>query len=527
MKNGKEEEVAETLYQAGTDSDCSKGNAIYYAWQEEYGYPDYVTQRVLGCAANVTCFAVNVKPGDTIKVSIVDRGLDTHWSLTDVRNGRTLWTHGSLWPTRYQHRHSAECIVEAPKGSELADFAGVQFSNCQAVDQAGTLWDMVAQKLPAHWIASELEMKPAETVVAVPSVNPLTVSYVAPQLAELKGSDTTAGDYFGTSVAISGTMAIVGAPDHANFAGRAYVFTRTEAGWEQTAEIEGSDTVANDSFGSSVAISGTTAIVGAYLANRAYVFTQTPTGWKQTAELEGSDTVANDSFGSSVAISGTTAVVGESGDPFSNAYVFTQTPTGWQQTAELSDSDEEEGDSFGSSVAISGTTAVVGASGHSDSAGRAYLFTQTATGWKQVAELKASDTGTFGYSVAISGSTVVVDAPYDWLAERAYVFTETATGWKQAAELKGSAAVPDIMPGADVAISGSTVVVGTAADANIDRAYVFTKTATSWKQAAELVGSDTAAYDDFGESVAISGTTAVVGAPDHAGRAGRAYVFET
>jgi hypothetical protein len=79
----------------------------------------------------------------------------------------------------------------------------------------------------------------------------------------LKGSDTVAGDYFGGSVATSGTTAIVGARDHANEAGRAYVFTETATGWNQTAELKGSDTVAGDQFGASVAISGTTAVVGA------------------------------------------------------------------------------------------------------------------------------------------------------------------------------------------------------------------------------------------------------------------------
>ena len=83
------------------------------------------------------------------------------------------------------------------------------------------------------------------------------------QAAELKGSDTVAGDYFGYSVAISGTTAVVGAPDHAEHAGRAYVFTKTATGWKQVAELKGSDTVAGDDFGDSVAISGTTAVVGA------------------------------------------------------------------------------------------------------------------------------------------------------------------------------------------------------------------------------------------------------------------------
>ena len=77
---------------------------------------------------------------------------------------------------------------------------------------------------------------------------------IGAQLAELKGSDTTVGDDFGVSVAISGTTAIVGADGHANVAGGAYVFTKTATGWKQRAELKGSDTVANDFFGGSVAI---------------------------------------------------------------------------------------------------------------------------------------------------------------------------------------------------------------------------------------------------------------------------------
>ena len=82
------------------------------------------------------------------------------------------------------------------------------------------------------------------------------------QLAELKGSDTRSGDYFG-SVAISGKTAIVGATGYAKNAGRA--------------ELKGSDTRSGDYFGSSVAVSGTTVVVEAAYANftgQAYVFTK-------------------------------------------------------------------------------------------------------------------------------------------------------------------------------------------------------------------------------------------------------------
>jgi hypothetical protein len=106
------------------------------------------------------------------------------------------------------------------------------------------------------------------------------------------------------------------------------VFTKTGAGWKQAAELKGSDTVAGDYFGYSVAISGTTAIVGAPVltkeAGQAYVFTNTASRWKQAAELKGSGTVAGDYFGGSVAISGTSAVAGVDGHAKAagRAYVF-------------------------------------------------------------------------------------------------------------------------------------------------------------------------------------------------------------
>jgi nucleoside-specific outer membrane channel protein Tsx len=134
------------------------------------------------------------------------------------------------------------------------------------------------------------------------------------QAAELKGSDTVSDDGFGISVALSGTTAVVGADGHAKQAGRAYVFTDSAAGWKQSAELKGSDTVANDGFGISVVVSGSTLIAGApdhaKQAGRAYVFADTANGWKQVVELKGSDTVAEDGFGVSVVISGATAVVG-------------------------------------------------------------------------------------------------------------------------------------------------------------------------------------------------------------------------
>ena len=360
---------------------------------------------------------------------------------------------------------------------------------------------------------------------------------IGKQLAELKGSDTLSGDAVGVSVAISGTTALVGAPGSAKDAGRAYVFTETAAHWNEVAELKGSDTVAGDFFGYSLAISGTTALVSApgfaKNAGRTYIFARTATGWKQASELKGSDTVAGDYFGESLAISGATTIVGADGHAKSagRVYVFTSTTAGWKQVAELKGSDTVAGDGFGYAVAISGTTAIVGAPDHATDAGRVYMFTNKAAGWKQAAELKGSDTITdngFGVSVAISGTTAIVGAPgFSKAAGRAYVFAKTGGVWTQAAELKGLDTVASDDFGYTVAISNTTAVAGAPGfSKTAGRAYVFTNTATGWKQAAKVKGSDTVAADYFGYSVATSETTAIVGADGHAKSAGRAYVFE-
>ena len=190
------------------------------------------------------------------------------------------------------------------------------------------------------------------------------------QAEKLDGYDTVAKDDFGDSVAISGSTIVVGAFDHASEAGRAYVFTKGATGWRQVAELVGSDTVAGDGFGVSVAISGGTVAIGAGLAasdaGRGYLFTKGTAGWHQAGELVGSGIVAGDGFGDSVGVSGSTVVVGAfaHASGAAGAYLFIKRPTGWGQSTDLAGSDTSSDDEFGYSVAVSGTTVAIGAYGH-------------------------------------------------------------------------------------------------------------------------------------------------------------------
>ncbi|MEO7730647.1 MAG: FG-GAP repeat protein, partial [Kofleriaceae bacterium] len=375
------------------------------------------------------------------------------------------------------------------------------------------------------------------------------------QLAKLVASDGGDFDELGLSVAVSGTTALVGSPfddDRGDNAGAAYLFVRSGTTWVQQAKLTASDGGANDTFGSAVALSGDTAVIGAKSdddaasdAGAAYVFVRTGTTWTQQAKLTAGDAASNDQLGMSVAVAGDTAVVGtvnenEHGDRAGAAYVFARAGTAWTQQAKLTAADGAEADQFGISVAVSGDTAVVGAWGDDDlgaSSGSAYVFVRAGTSWSQQAKLNAADGAAIdevGVSVAVDGDTALIGAVFHEDRGAAFVFVRAGTSWSQQAELTADDAAQGDNFGDAVALVGNTALIGAPSDSDLGAAsgsaYVFARTGTSWSQQAKLTASDGASVDLFGVSVALSGTTAVVGALGNDQRgssAGAAYVFAT
>jgi hypothetical protein len=355
------------------------------------------------------------------------------------------------------------------------------------------------------------------------------------QQAEVADPGGGAGDYFGGSVAISGTTAVVGAEGNSSGTGAAYVFTRSGSTWSKQAELTASDGAQADDFGAAVAISGTTVVVGAFGNNSntgaAYVFTRSGTTWSQRAELTVGG--ADAAFGDSVAISGTTVVVGASGYNGTGtgaAYVFTGSGATWSQQATLADPGGATGDYFGDSVATTGSTAVIGADGTSSGTGAAYVFTRSGATWSQQATLAdpgATAGDNFGSSVATSGTTAVIGAQGASSTGAAYVFTGSGATWSQQATLAdpGGAGSEDLF-GSSVAVSGSTAVIGAPdASSGTGTAYTFTRAGTSWTQQAQLTAADGGAGEYFATSVATTATTTITGAPYSNSGTGGAYIF--
>lgn len=225
-------------------------------------------------------------------------------------------------------------------------------------------------------------------------------------------------------------MGASGNDDDGNYSGSAYLFDVSDLNNPvQIYKLTAADAAAYDVFGLSVAISGSTAIVGAFHdddvcpsdpdcdSGSAYLF-DVATG-NQIAKLTSSDATNGDGFGISVAINGNTAIVGAyKNDAAGSAYLFdVSDPNNPVQTYKLTASDAAIGDSFGYSVTVSGNTAIVGAYLDDDAgtnSGSAYLF-DVSTG-SQIAKLTASDAASidyFGRSVAITGNTAIVGARLD------------------------------------------------------------------------------------------------------------------
>lgn len=320
-------------------------------------------------------------------------------------------------------------------------------------------------------------------------------------------------------------------------------------------EIVPDDRQQGEWFAFSVSISEGIAIAGAPFKRgkgAAYIAVFDKGNWREQVELVPADLAAENWFGFSVSISGGTAIIGAPLQSADNAkwtgaaYIFgqhDQSKKEWEEKAKLVADDAAEKAEFGHSVSISGDTAIVGA--HLDThaggekAGSAYIFVLEKRDWIQQAKLIADDTeagDNFGKSVAIHKNTVIVGAHLDddggSKSGSAYVFAHDGNTWTQQAKLTASDAAARDEFGISVSISGSTAIVGSPFDddagSKSGSAYIFGSNGGVWTERAKLTASDAAAGDGFGNAVAIEANRVIIGARLHDGRkpdSGAVYAF--
>ncbi|MCP4959044.1 MAG: hypothetical protein GY925_07205, partial [Actinomycetia bacterium] len=372
---------------------------------------------------------------------------------------------------------------------------------------------------------------------------------------KLTASDGATKDWFGHSVAISGSTIVVGSilNDHDGFnSGAANIYTPNGSGGYDELKLTPSDGSPDKAFGRAVAISGSTIVVGSsdstngLGAGAVYVYTPDGIGGYDETKLLASDGAAIDSFGNTIAISGDTVVVGASGDDdlgaeSGSAYVYTPDGLGGYSETKLQASDGAAGDRFGGTVTLAGDEIVVSAYFDDDKgtdSGSVYVYTPDGLGSYVETKLNGSDTAAldmYGNSLASDGEAVVVGAHHDddggTKSGSVYLYQVRPTGYSESQQLASDAVAGDHF-GGGVAMDGDRMVIGAPSrDDNgpaSGAAYVYTPGGGAAPIETKLLASDGTVDDNFGHSVAVSGATVVVGSaatgPDGRG-AGAAYVY--
>ena len=291
----------------------------------------------------------------------------------------------------------------------------------------------------------------------------------------------------------------------------------------------------NHAFGSTVAIDGTTIVVGALYSSygRGYLYAFTRSGSTWTGKYI---TNQKNGFATSLALDGDILAVGRphyGGSGWRNGYVYiyTRSSGSWSQRAALSPNDYTNGqDDFGASVALSGTTLAIGAPksnpykvGQSGSratdAGVVYIYTGSGNSWTKQATLTASTKARgdlFGSTLALSGGTLFAGVPgADSSAGAVYTFTGSGGTWTQQQKLTASDGIGGDSFGSALSASGNKLVVGAyTRDSSTGSAYLFTDDGTAWTQKHAFTASDKATGDAFAFSVGTDAytSTTIIGA---------------
>ena len=313
-----------------------------------------------------------------------------------------------------------------------------------------------------------------------------------------------------------------------------------------------SPSTSGHSFGQSVALEGSTLVVGQSCASSGtadscsgavFVYSRSGTSWKLAERLVASDLKSLTYLGDAVSVGGNTVAAGaprssDAGLSSGSAYLFTGNGGTWKQQQKLAVG--QKGDKFASSVSLEGDTLLAGASHHTPTgkgqgAGAVYVFQRSGTSWSQVQKLVAAGSGAgarFGQSVSMKGKVALVGAPGDSQKGAAHVYHHDGTAWQHAQKLTANDAMAGDSLGESVSVSKAVMVVGApgadAAGVDSGAAYVFHRSGSAWKQAHKLSAKDGAAGDKLGHAVAIAGDVVVAGATgddDKGQDSGAVYLF--
>jgi len=359
---------------------------------------------------------------------------------------------------------------------------------------------------------------------------------------KLTAGDATLNARFGTAVEIDDGTLIVSAPLDAlaeDGPGAVYVFRQDGGAWVEQQKLVPDGARRRARFGTSISISGDWIAVGAPRDPSAFLFRWDGTAWVQHQRLPAP--TLEGSFGFAVSIDDDTLVVGawttDLGGQLDvgRAFVYRNVGTTWTLEQVLDADEAITNTFFGLDVSVQGDSVFVSAPGDDRGQGTVYVFTRTGNVWTQTQKLDPVDPirQVFGAPLSVRGDLLIASArtPDPGFAA-SYVFRRSGGAWVE--EQKLTASEPAGGFATSCAVDGNTILLGAQYDDdngfNSGSVFVFSFDGGRWNEQPKLTASDVMPDDLFGSSVALAGTTVVVGAEATSGdvvHSGGAYVYDS
>ena len=376
------------------------------------------------------------------------------------------------------------------------------------------------------------ESSTADNDIALKRVVP---EFALEQFPTVRPDSLTDITSYGYALAVDGNFAVVGAPQkNGDYfgTGAAYVLQKINGRWTQQAQLYAP---VGDyyGFGSTVAISGHTIVVGApgpsWTSNpggEAFVFTGDGADWSLTQQLVSNDAHANDGFGETVAIDSDTILVAAKLGNYTgagNVYVFEKTGSQWNQTANLADVSNFQFNNLNNNIAINGDTIVIGntplAGPQRPTYNNVTVYQRANGTWSVAATLSSpAVNSSFGDTVSLDGDTLIVSGiEYinvfnSQFVGADYIYRRINDQWTYQQTIKF-----DKFGTTTVQVSGDYFVLSGylpySGPNGTYVAYLYQRSEDGvWLQNAVLDHPGIVATDAFGSAMAIDGTSILVGA---------------
>lgn len=345
-------------------------------------------------------------------------------------------------------------------------------------------------------------------------------------------------DMFGHTVAVSGDVAVVGAPgddDSGANSGSAYVYERVAGEWTFAAKLTDPAGAKDEYFGAAVDVDGDWIAVGSPQAGpgsdtpgRVVLFRRENGAWVARDSVV-SSSPSSHQFGIELDLAGSQLLVASPYEALSEgaAVLFRETGGVWSRVHVFVAPNPEPFTLFGIDVGISGGVVVIGAPGEDrvgTDSGAAYVFEANAGTWSLVADLSPADAAAqhgFGGNVAIDGSKILIaSAGHDLLGVgtgSVYVYEHTGGGVAPTGQWFAPDAAPLASFGFALDIDGDRALVTAATDSELGpgagAAYVFENSAGVWDGGTKVSIHGQEPGEALGWSGALNGDTAVLGSP--------------